>query len=100
MRAIPRRSNHAKPDQNGNVADSARQSDNDCADQSKRGIVGRARNQIVSSLRAQEMRLIDAPIGHRQPYANDVPSVNASDLEHIGAEDVAVDRNLIICRGC
>jgi len=57
-------------------------------------------NQIVSSSRAKEMRLIEAPIGHRQPYANDVTSVNACDLEHIGAEDVAVDRNLIICRGC
>jgi hypothetical protein len=54
-----------------------------CADQRRCGIVGRARNQIVTSLRAQEMRLIDAPIGHRQPHAN-------------GAEDAAVDRKLII----
>jgi hypothetical protein len=46
------------------------------------------------------MRLIDAPIGRCQPHANEVPSVNASDLEHIGAEDAAVDRKLIICRGC
>jgi hypothetical protein len=37
---------------------------------------------------------IDAPIGRRQSHANDVPSVNASDLEHIGAEDAAVDRKL------
>ena len=48
----------------------------------------------------KKMRLIDAPIGRCQPHANEVPSVNASDLEHIGAEDAAVDRKLIICRGC
>lgn len=57
-------------------------------------------NQIVSSLRAQEVRLIDGPIGRRQPHANEVSAVNASDLAHIGAEDAAVDRKLIICRGC
>jgi len=56
-------------------------------------------NQIVSN--AQGKRLIGhAPLGHRQPHANDVLSVNPSDLEHIGAEDTAVDRKLIICRGC
>jgi hypothetical protein len=58
-------------------------------------------NQIVPSSHAQDTRLIgSAPIGHRQPHANDVPSENASDLEHIGAEEAAVDRTLIICRGC
>ena len=58
-------------------------------------------NQIVSSSHAQDTRLIGrAPIGHRQPQANDVPSENASDLEHIGEEDAAVDRKLNICRGC
>jgi hypothetical protein len=58
-------------------------------------------NQIVSSLRAQDMRSIGgAPIGHRQPHAKDVPSENPGDLEHIGAEDIAVDRKLAICRGC
>jgi hypothetical protein len=41
-------------------------------------------NQIVSSLRAQEVLLIDAPIGRRQPHANDVLSVNGSDLDHVG----------------
>jgi hypothetical protein len=58
-------------------------------------------NQIVSSSRAQDTRLIgSAPIGHRQPHADDVPSENAGDLEHVGEEDAAVDRKLIICRGC
>ena len=41
-----------------------------------------------------------APVGHRQPHARDVPSGNASDLEHISEEDAAIDRQLIICRGC
>ena len=58
-------------------------------------------NQTVSSWHAQDTRFIgSAPIGHRQPHANDVPSENAGDLEHIGAEDAAVDRKLTICRGC
>jgi len=49
----------------------------------------------------QNTRLIgDAPVGHRQPHTSDVPSQNASDLEHISEEDAAVDRKLIICRGC
>jgi hypothetical protein len=49
----------------------------------------------------QNTRLIgEAPVGHRQPHASDVPSPNASEIEHIGEEDVAVDRNLHICRGC
>jgi hypothetical protein len=41
-----------------------------------------------------------APVGHRQPRALDVPSENASDMEHISEEDAAIDRKLIICRGC
>jgi hypothetical protein len=41
-----------------------------------------------------------APVGHRQPRAGDVPSENAGDLEHISEEDAAVDRKIIICRGC
>jgi hypothetical protein len=41
-----------------------------------------------------------APVGHRQPHARDIPSENASDIEHISEEDAAIDRKLIICRGC
>jgi hypothetical protein len=49
----------------------------------------------------QNTRLIGgAPVGHRQPHTSDIPSQNASDLEHIGEEDAAVDRKLNICRGC
>jgi len=42
----------------------------------------------------------DAPVGHRQPHPSDIPSQNASDLEHISEEDAAVDRKLNICGGC
>jgi len=49
----------------------------------------------------QDTRLIGrAPVGHRQPQARDVPSQSSSDLEHLSAEDAALDRKLIICRGC
>ena len=41
-----------------------------------------------------------APIGHRQPHLRDVPSENPDSLGHLSPEDVAVDRKLIICRGC
>ena len=41
-----------------------------------------------------------APVGHRQPQARDLPSHNPSDLERLTEEDAAVDRKLIICRGC
>jgi len=55
----------------------------------------------VSSALARDVQLIGgAPVGHRQPHARNVPSENASDLEHIGEEDAAVDRKLNICRGC
>jgi hypothetical protein len=49
----------------------------------------------------QDTRLIgSAPVGHRQPHSSDVPLENSSDIEHVGAEDAAVDRKLNICRGC
>jgi len=54
----------------------------------------------MPSLLTQNTGLIGAPVGHCQPHARDVPSENAGDLEHIGEEDAAVDRNLNICRGC
>jgi hypothetical protein len=42
----------------------------------------------------------DAPVGHHQPRARNVSSQNPSDLERLTEEDAAVDRKLIICRGC
>jgi hypothetical protein len=39
----------------------------------------------------------DAPIGHRQPRAGDVPEVKTN----LDAEDAALDRKIkSICRGC
>jgi hypothetical protein len=62
---------------------------------------GSGANQIVSSAHAPDTRLMgDAPVGHRQPHASDVPLESADDLEHLSAEDAAVDRKLNICRGC
>ena len=52
------------------------------------------------SLMQNTRSLGGAPVGHRQPHTSDVPSQNASDLEHISEEDAAVDRKLTICRGC
>jgi hypothetical protein len=41
-----------------------------------------------------------APVGHRQPHPRDVPLETVSELERPSAEDSAIDRKLIICRGC
>jgi hypothetical protein len=49
----------------------------------------------------QDTRLMGgAPVGHRQPHARDVPPQSPSELERLTAEDAAIDRKLIICRGC
>jgi hypothetical protein len=65
-----------------------------------RSAAGPARPTVSLSL-MQDTRLVgSAPVGHRQPHASDVPSENPNDLEHIMAEDAAVDRKLNICRGC
>jgi len=42
----------------------------------------------------------NTPIGHRQPRVRDVPSEDSSVLEQLSQEDRALDRRLIICRGC
>jgi hypothetical protein len=50
---------------------------------------------------AQNARSVDgAPVGHRQPHVGDVPSHSRGELEHLTAEDAAVDRKLVICHGC
>jgi hypothetical protein len=59
---------------------------------------GSARAVAPSTL-AQNTRLIDAPVGHRQPHARDVSWENTGDLAHIGEEDAAIDRKLNRCRG-
>jgi hypothetical protein len=42
----------------------------------------------------------EAPVGHRQPGARDVPAQSPGEFERLTAEDAAVDRKLTICRGC
>ena len=42
----------------------------------------------------------EAPVGHRQPRARDVPSEDPNNLEQISTEDAAIDRKLVICRRC
>ncbi len=61
---------------------------------------GLASTTAAPSLTQNTRSIGGAPVGHRQPHARDVPSGNASDLEHISEEDAAIDRQLIICRGC
>jgi len=52
-------------------------------------------------LSTQDTRLTGgAPVGHRQPHARDVTPQSPSELERLTAEDAAIDRKLIICRGC
>ena len=70
-------------------------------------IIGSARTSAgpasptASSSLTHDTRLIgNAPVGHRQPRARDIPSENTSDIEYISTEDAAVDRKLNICRGC
>jgi hypothetical protein len=67
---------------------------------SARSSAGSAIATTASSLTQNTWSIGGAPVGHRQPHAPDILSQNASDLEHIGEEDAAVDRKLNICRGC
>jgi hypothetical protein len=56
-----------------------------------------------SSMKPDTRLIGSAPVGHRQPRPSDVSSENSasSDLEHISAEDAALDRKINnICRGC
>jgi hypothetical protein len=42
----------------------------------------------------------EAPIGHRQPRAKDLPSSIQENLGTRSLEDEAIDRKLRICRDC
>jgi hypothetical protein len=48
----------------------------------------------------QPTNVRQAPIGHRQPTAKDVPPKNEDNLGVRSPEDQAVDRKLRICRDC
>jgi len=41
-----------------------------------------------------------APIGHRQPTAQDVPRNESSTIDAMDKSDKELDRKLNICRGC
>lgn len=42
-----------------------------------------------------------APVGHRQPYAADVPATSLGSQDFLDREDANVDRKISgICRGC
>jgi hypothetical protein len=70
--------------------------------------VGPTRSSVVSSSTAagplslaQHTRSTDeAPVGHRQPRARDVPLQSPTEIERLTPEDAAIDRKLVICRGC
>jgi hypothetical protein len=51
----------------------------------------------VSQSTDQSRGIPQAPVGHRQPRASDVP--NEGNVTRNGA-DVELDRKLSICRGC
>jgi hypothetical protein len=56
---------------------------------------------IPSSLTPGTQSIGSGPVGHHQPRASDGPSESSNDLDHISAEDAAVDRKINnICRGC
>jgi len=59
-------------------------------------ITATARFSLMSDTRSTG----GAPVGHRQPHARDVPLQSPGDLERLTTEDAAIDRKLIICRGC
>jgi hypothetical protein len=63
----------------------------------------RNKNNMGSSSDSSSRPSVQAPVGHRQPKAGDVP--DEKDLggmnDSISREDVALDRKLkSICRGC
>jgi hypothetical protein len=56
-----------------------------------------------NSTGASNKPLLEAPVGHRQPRASDVPNEkNLSDPNNpVNKEDAALDRKIkSICRGC
>jgi len=50
---------------------------------------------------AQNTRPVDeAPVGYRQLHAREVTSPSPSEFDRLTREDAAIDRKLVICRGC
>jgi hypothetical protein len=65
---------------------------------SRTGSSGGAANSAGSSNKGA---VLEAPIGHRQPRAGDVPNSTPDDPARLNADDAALDRKIkSICRGC
>jgi hypothetical protein len=59
----------------------------------------RTGNSATSGTSSTSSGPLEAPIGHRQPRAGDVP--NEKGVTKLDAEDAALDRKIkSICRGC
>ena len=59
----------------------------------------RTGNSATSGASSGSSGPLEAPVGHRQPRASDVPSEKG--VTKLDAEDAALDRKIkSICRGC
>jgi hypothetical protein len=59
----------------------------------------RSGNSATSGTSSTSGGPLEAPVGHRQPRASDVP--NEKGVTKLDAEDAALDRKIkSICRGC
>jgi hypothetical protein len=71
------------------------------ANQPPAGFIGNAQTTAqAESGMGQADRGRQAPIGHRQPRAKDLPPVIGENLGARSREDEAIDRKLQICRDC
>jgi hypothetical protein len=72
------------------------------APQSRADDVGENSRKVVAAAEQTASLVRQAPIGHRQPRAVDVPGgARSSPLElEQRRQDEDLDRRLIICRGC
>ena len=54
-----------------------------------------------SSTAVKDRPTPQAPVGHRQPHASDVPLASSGSLDFLDQEDADVDRKISgVCRGC
>jgi hypothetical protein len=67
------------------------------------GSVAMAQNNMGSSPSNRRSTLRDAPVGHRQPRADQVPNEKnlSNPNDAVNREDAALDKKIkSICRGC
>jgi hypothetical protein len=76
--------------------------DNKSGAESSAGSIGDNAHQVVAAAEQTASLARQAPIGHRQPRAADIPGgARSSPLElEQRRQDEELDRRLIICRGC